>query len=533
MTEDAIACSSQPSAWVALPMPMREASSTPTNAAQTAESDVGEIDRAADVDAGKARGFRVGADGEEIAAPAAVMEEDIGRNATSDHHPEQVRDAEEVAAREPGEGVVGDRDRRAVGHQKADAAQRRQRRQRDDERRQAHLDDAEGVEDADGKPIQRAPSATAIQIGKPAWSAAMATITVVKPTTAPTERSMPPVMMTKVSPMREDRDHRALTQTDWRCCSAVQKVWSSNDRSSQQQQQQAKQGQAEQDVDRAAPAAAASARSSVAHACSVSLALRRRSPRSGCPRATSSLVARARDEPAAAEHVQRVGQFVDLGQIGRDQDDAGALLQQRAEQPVDFGLGADVDADGRLVEDEQLGAVVEPFADDDLLLVAARQAGRPARARDGALMREVADLLVARAPLPRGPMISGRCGQPRVDRQVDVEADRQVEASGPGRAGFPAPARCRARMRVPLAADRDRLALARGSPGGLRAAAEHAHGRTRCGRRRSGRRGRRSRPRARVSETSSKPLPVRLAVSSSVGPMGDRLLVVDLLDACG
>ena len=45
------------------------------------------------------------------------------------------------------------------------------------------------------------------------------------------------------------------------------------------------------------------------------------------------------------------------------------------EQPVDLRLGADIDADGRLVEDEQLGAVVQPFADDDLLLVAARQAG--------------------------------------------------------------------------------------------------------------------------------------------------------------
>ena len=42
--------------------------------------------------------------------------------------------------------VVGDRDRRAVGDQQADAAQRRQRRQRHDERRQAQLDDAEGVE---------------------------------------------------------------------------------------------------------------------------------------------------------------------------------------------------------------------------------------------------------------------------------------------------------------------------------------------------------------------------------------------------
>ena len=85
---------------------------------------------------------------------------------------------------------------------------------------------------------------------------------------------------------------------------------------------------------------------------------------------------------AATKNMQRVGQFIDLGQIGRDHDDPGAVLQQRADQPIDFRLGADVDADCRLVEDEKLGAVIEPFADDDLLLIAARQAGGAgARAR--------------------------------------------------------------------------------------------------------------------------------------------------------
>ena len=37
MTVEAIACSSHPSACVALPMPMREASRTPTKAAQVAD----------------------------------------------------------------------------------------------------------------------------------------------------------------------------------------------------------------------------------------------------------------------------------------------------------------------------------------------------------------------------------------------------------------------------------------------------------------------------------------------------------------
>ena len=45
--------------------------------------------------------------------------------------------------------------------------------------------------------------------------------------------------------------------------------------------------------------------------------------------------------------------------------------QQLSEQPVDLRLGADVDPDRRFVEDEELGAVVQPLADHHLLLVAA------------------------------------------------------------------------------------------------------------------------------------------------------------------
>ena len=103
---------------------MREASSTPTKAAQRADSNVGDEDHPVDVDAGKAGRFRIRADREKIAAPAAVMQKDVGGTADQDHHPEQVRKAEEsLRARKPGEAVVVDR-MGAIGHQKADAAQR-------------------------------------------------------------------------------------------------------------------------------------------------------------------------------------------------------------------------------------------------------------------------------------------------------------------------------------------------------------------------------------------------------------------------
>jgi hypothetical protein len=40
---------------------------------------------------------------------------------------------------------------------------------------------------------------------------------------------------------------------------------------------------------------------------------------------------------------------------------------------VDFGLGVDVDAAQRLVEDQELRVPRQPLADNDLLLVAPRQ----------------------------------------------------------------------------------------------------------------------------------------------------------------
>jgi hypothetical protein len=61
----------------------------------------------------------------------------------------------------------------------------------------------------------------------------------------------------------------------------------------------------------------------------------------------------------------------DLGQVRADHDDRHAALREVIDQAVDVGLGADVDAAGRFVEDQEAGVRVEPFAQHDLLLVAA------------------------------------------------------------------------------------------------------------------------------------------------------------------
>lgn len=47
-----------------------------------------------------------------------------------------------------------------------------------------------------------------------------------------------------------------------------------------------------------------------------------------------------------------------------------------AEQQVNIALGADIDAAGRLIEDDDIRVVQQPLGDNDLLLVAAGQVAR-------------------------------------------------------------------------------------------------------------------------------------------------------------
>ena len=92
---------------------------------------------------------------------------------------------------------------------------------------------------------------------------------------------------------------------------------------------------------------------------------------------TRSSVASARGDlgrdPALVEDDDPVGHREDLGQVARDEDDPEAGRGQLGDDPVDLDLGADVDAAGRLVEDEQPRLGRQPLGQDDLLLVAARQ----------------------------------------------------------------------------------------------------------------------------------------------------------------
>ena len=71
-----------------------------------------------------------------------------------------------------------------------------------------------------------------------------------------------------------------------------------------------------------------------------------------------------------------VGQLEDLVELGRHEQDGGPGIALGDRLAVDELDAADVEAAGRLVEDEQPQVAAELARDDDLLLVAAGQGRR-------------------------------------------------------------------------------------------------------------------------------------------------------------
>ena len=142
----------------------------------------------------------------------------------------------------------------------------------------------------------------------------------------------------------------------------------------------------------------------------------------------SSVAVRARDlgrHPALVEDEDPVGHRDDLGQVARDEDDPEAGRGQLGDDPVDLDLGPDVDAAGRLVEDQQPRLRGQPLGQDDLLLVAARQ-GADHLLDAGHLHVELLGVVVGDGPLRRAVDQEPR-EEPRQDRQRHVLGDREVQ----------------------------------------------------------------------------------------------------------
>ena len=78
---------------------------------------------------------------------------------------------------------------------------------------------------------------------------------------------------------------------------------------------------------------------------------------------------------AFEDGVDAVGEAQQLGQFGGDDDDALALVGQLLDDAVDLVLGADVDAAGGFVQDQQVRVGEHPLGQDHLLLVAAGELG--------------------------------------------------------------------------------------------------------------------------------------------------------------
>src|SRR6478672_3012707 len=82
-------------------------------------------------------------------------------------------------------------------------------------------------------------------------------------------------------------------------------------------------------------------------------------------------------ELALLEHEHPVHQLDQLVDLGREHHDGDPLGRELREQVVDVALRAEVDAAGRVVEQQDAWLGCEPAGDDDLLLVPSREGHDP------------------------------------------------------------------------------------------------------------------------------------------------------------
>ena len=84
-----------------------------------------------------------------------------------------------------------------------------------------------------------------------------------------------------------------------------------------------------------------------------------------------------RDRAAVAQDEDAARRLDHLLELRGDHQHAEPLAGQLPDQAQDLGLGAHIDAAGRLVEDQELGVHAEPAGEQHLLLVAAGELADP------------------------------------------------------------------------------------------------------------------------------------------------------------
>ena len=134
------------------------------------------------------------------------------------------------------------------------------------------------------------------------------------------------------------------------------------------------------------------------------------------------------DQLTAEDDLDPVGQADQLVEVGRDQQHAEPLAAGPLDVVPDRGLGADVDAAGRVRGDQQDRVAAHLAADDQLLLVAAGQGAgggvdrRACGRRTRSTIRSVSAL--APAPVDQPVLARGRQGLVAEDA---VLPERRVE----------------------------------------------------------------------------------------------------------
>ena len=93
----------------------------------------------------------------------------------------------------------------------------------------------------------------------------------------------------------------------------------------------------------------------------------------GAGRLVAMIVGDLADDSEVVQHENPIGEGDHLGHIGGDQQHRDAVARDAGDQLVDLDLGLDVDADGRLVDDEDVGLRRQPLRDRDFLLISARE----------------------------------------------------------------------------------------------------------------------------------------------------------------
>ena len=133
------------------------------------------------------------------------------------------------------------------------------------------------------------------------------------------------------------------------------------------------------------------------------------------------------DDLAPAHHQDAIAHRHRLLDLGGDQQDAATVGGEPVDHRVDLQLGGDVDAARRLVEDDDRRAGHQPLGDDDLLLVAARQAlDRRLGDRSGLDAQRCGHLAGAGGEAGVVDDAERRPAEPRQRGERDVAVDRHV-----------------------------------------------------------------------------------------------------------